>query len=260
MLLALKALMQPEDRSDHSDDETEHVQNPYDFRASNDREDAVWPLWILPNAAALARKGMLREALEVAERELATNIAMSCTNANYGTEPGFDVSAAVFERLVLLQNIMALDLITRNPKGSDALHVLLRAEVLTRSRDPAAGGSPCCSCNSAFSYAHVDSCRPHAARSRPGPRCNRGLLRLATLTNLAAYYRRKGLLNAGHQYMYRAVKLTLRRRWPATGGDEWADNDANVSEAAVCLSVPPQATISEKSSISWLYIENILGQ
>jgi hypothetical protein len=72
---------------------------------------------------------------------------------------------------------------------------------------------------------------------------------LATLTNLAAYYRRKGLLNAGHQYLYRAVKLTLRRRSPATGGDEWVDNDSNVSEAAVCLSVPPQATISEKSSI-----------
>jgi hypothetical protein len=236
MRLALIALMHPEDRSTDSDDEAAHAQNPYDFRAPVEEEDAVWPLWILPNAAALARKGLLREALEVAERELATNVAMSSTNANHGTDPNFDVSASVFERLVVLQNIMALDLITRCPKGSDALHILLRAEVLTRSRDPAAGGSPCCSCNSAFSHARA----AHSARGSAGPRCNRGLLRVATLTNLAAYYRRKGLLNAGHQYMYRAVKLSLRRRLPATGGDEWAVDDGNVSEAAVCLSVPPQ--------------------
>lgn len=42
--------------------------------------------------------------------------------------------------------------------------------------------------------------------------CNRALLRLATLTNLANYYRLRGLLNASHQYMSRALKIALRTR------------------------------------------------
>ena len=166
---------------------------------------------------------------------------MSSGGGNRGTDPLFDVTAAVFERLVVLQNIVALDLVTRCPKSSDALHLLLRAEVLTRPRDAASGGSPCCSCNSAFSY--IRSPRP--ARGAAGAHtavCNRGLLRLATLTNLAAYYRRKGLLNAGHQYMYRAVKLSLRRRNSAGGGGEERERESEgqPTEASVCLSVPPQ--------------------
>ena len=231
MRLALVALMQPcEDEALGGDasfgDRGTSSPNPYDIRAPPQDFDPVWPLWILPNAAALARKGLLREALEVAERELATNVAMDGTEGR-GTDAHFDTTAAVFERLVLLQNIAALDLITRCPRSSDALHVLLRAEVLTRPRDPASGGSPCCSCHTAFSLA-----------SGHRVRCNRGLLRLATLTNLAAYYRRKGLLNAAHQYMYRAVKLCLRRRTPENGADEYEEGAA--SESAVCLSVPPE--------------------
>ena len=70
-------------------------------------------------------------------------------------DPAQDVSACVFERLVVLLNIVAVDMITRAgapglaPKrgSNDALALLLRAEVLTRTRHPAAGGSACCGCD-----------------------------------------------------------------------------------------------------------------
>jgi len=225
----------------------------------------VWPIWILPHAAELSRKGLLREALQVAERELATNIAMSSRGGNRGTDPLFDVNAAVFERLVVLQNIVALDLVTRCPKSSDALHLLLRAELLTRPRDAASGGSPCCSCNSEYSY--IRSARPardaagaHTAVCNRGSHtavCNRGLLRLATLTNLAAYYRRKGLLNVGYHYMYRAVNLSLRRKKSTGGGGEERERECEgqPTEASVCGSVPPQcraaARINQGRNFRW---------
>jgi hypothetical protein len=108
MRLALLTLMHPQPVEDAGGDREEgggggrrdERQNPFDFREEFDEDDPVWPLWLLPNAAALARKGMLREALEVAERELATNISMSGSGASRGLDPNFDVTAAVLERLV----------------------------------------------------------------------------------------------------------------------------------------------------------------
>jgi hypothetical protein len=49
--------------------------------------------------------------------------------------------------------------------------------------------------------AYADVCWHMLAYADGCSTCNRGLLRLATLTNLAAYYRRKGLLNAAHQVL-----------------------------------------------------------
>ena len=104
MRLALVALLRPrEGKEQGSEDGTAtgsphspRSPNPYDLRAPQDL-DPVWPLWILPNAAALARKGLLRESLEVAERELATNVAMDGTEGR-GSDESFDATAAVFER------------------------------------------------------------------------------------------------------------------------------------------------------------------
>jgi len=103
MRLALIALLQPREGKERgSEDEaatgSSCSPNPYDLRAPQDC-DPVWPLWILPNAAALARKGLLRESLEVAERELATNVAMDGTEGR-GSDENFDTTAAVFERCV----------------------------------------------------------------------------------------------------------------------------------------------------------------
>lgn len=77
------------------------------------------------------------------------------------------------------------------------MEMLLQADALTRMRE--GGGSAVCTCSA-------------QGRGEASTPCNRGLVRLATLTNLANYYRQRGLLNAAREYMTRAVRLVLRAR------------------------------------------------